>query len=182
MIRQIEQFIRRLVLVLAILSVTSISSVAQDRTEEYQLKAVLLSRLMSFITWPENVEGPSKFCVIGQNPFGSELEAVFADSQIEIEQLGNQYSFINECNAIFISDSEIRNFESVLDLVAEQPILTISDVPRFAISGGMINLTFENRRVRFRINKDEADAVDLKLSFQLLDLADIVQTRITRRQ
>ncbi len=166
---------------LTLLSVASVDLVAQDRTEEYQLKAVLLSRLMNFITWPDASEGPSRFCVIGQNPFGNELKTVFAESEIEIEQLGNQFSFVQDCDAVFISDSEIRNFESVLDLLADQPILTISDMPRFALSGGMINLRFENRRVRFRINKDEADAANLQLSFQLLDLADIVQTRTVRR-
>ena len=180
--RVIKQFIAGVAIIAALQPMFAVPSMAQDRSEEYQLKAVLLSRLMGFVTWPQLGEGdPITLCVAGQNPFDGQLDAAFNETNVTIEMIGNQYGVVDNCNVLFISDSEIRNFESILDLVADKPILTISDVPRFASSGGMINLTFDNRRVRFLINKEEADAVDVRLSFQLLSLADIVTTRPDRR-
>ncbi len=150
---------------------------AQDREEEYRLKALLLSRLVSFVTWPDaRAVAPLSLCIAGEDPFDGGLQAAFADYETVVHQFGSDYSGLDRCHLLFISDSEIRRLDEVLDLVANKPILTVSDVPRFASSGGMIYLTFDNRRVRFRINKEEADAVDVRLSFQLLSLADIVAT------
>lgn len=150
---------------------------AQDRAEEYELKALLLNRLMTFVTWPENIEMSNRyFCVAGSNPFGSALEIAFAQSDIAIRYLENPEQSIEPCIAMFIAESEIRNYREWLSLIDSQPILTVSDLPRFAENGGMINLTFENRRVRFRINNSEANLAKLNLSYQLLNLSVIVET------
>lgn len=182
MLRVIKQTILAMVLITALQSMFSVSVIAQDRSEEYQLKALLLSRLIGFITWPDlSDDAPITLCVVGQNPFEDQLQQAFDGSRVNIEQLGNQYDFMGSCNIVFVSDSETRNFESVLDRLQNTSTLTISDIPRFATAGGMINMNFENRRVGFLINKEEADNVEISLSFQLLSLAEIVTTRDDRK-
>lgn len=163
-------------LVLLCLSV-SVSIQAKDRSEEYQLKAVLLGRLLQFITWPEEL-GPAgtALCIIGDNPFGESLDRVFSEQETPLIYFSENTNQIEQCKAVFLSESELRLLPSWLERLQNRPILSISDIPRFAVSGGMINLTFENRRVRFRINKNAADASELNLSFQLLNLSDIVES------
>ncbi len=136
-----------------------------------------MSRLMRFVTWPDvGPERTRSLCVVGDNPFDGNLQSAFADSNFSVRQFQQDSADLENCDVLYISDSEIRNLGSVLERVEGRPILTVSDVPRFASNGGMIYLTFENRRVRFRINKTQADEVDVRLSFQLLSLADIVAT------
>lgn len=148
----------------------------QEDVDEYQVKAAVLGRLMSFVNWPESeVSEALKFCVVGNNPFASNL---FESSPIiiDVEQIAPTYEQLNQCQIVYISDSEIRNYDVILNTIKGESILSISDMPRFCLNGGMINLTFENRRVGFRINKNVADSANLNLSFQLLNLAEIVET------
>ena len=178
----IKQTLVSIMLICSLQQMFSMSAIAQDRSEEYQLKALLLSRLVSFVSWPDiSAEESITLCVVGVNPFGDRLQDAFSNSNVNIEHIGNQYDMLQSCDIVFVSDSEIRDFESILDRLDGTSTLTISDIPRFATAGGMINMTFENRRVGFLINKEEADAVDVRLSFQLLSLAEIVTTRADRR-
>jgi hypothetical protein len=52
--------------------------------------------------------------------------------------------------------------------------LTISDTPGFVQAGGIIELKLRAGRIRFDINQGAARQVGLKLSSQLLKLADEV--------
>ena len=163
---------------LMLLAGTNLPVTAQDRSEEYTLKAVMLNRLMGFVSWENrDLNSPRTLCVAGQNPFADQLHIAFNGSDISVEMIGNQLEVIDSCDVLYVAESEMRNVAAILSEVSGKPILTISDIPRFASSGGMINLTFANRRVRFLINKEEADSVGVRLSFKLLSLADIVTTR-----
>lgn len=182
MLKFIKIGVTAVVLIAVLQTMFATPVVAQDRSEEYQLKALLLSRLIGFVTWPMLADNaPLTLCVVGQNPFDDQLRQTFDGSRVKIEQLGNRYDLMGSCNIVFISDTEIRAFEPILDRLNGTGILTISDIPRFAAAGGMINMNFENRRVGFLINKAEADRVEINLSFQLLSLAEIVTTRDDRK-
>ena len=50
-------------------------------------------------------------------------------------------------------------------------ILTVSDLERFAASGGMIGFYEEDNKVRFEINLDAAQKRHLQISSHLLNLA-----------
>jgi hypothetical protein len=53
-------------------------------------------------------------------------------------------------------------------------VLTIGDVDQFAELGGMINLTTEDKRIRFEVNVQAIERAGLKAGSQLLRLARIV--------
>jgi hypothetical protein len=55
------------------------------------------------------------------------------------------------------------------------PTLTVSDLPDFAQSGGIVNFIVEDERMRFVINTDAADRARLRFSSKLLSLARIVK-------
>ncbi len=58
--------------------------------------------------------------------------------------------------------------------LAAERVLTISDNDAFCIDGGIVQLVLSGNRVRFRINQANAQAHGLKLSSQLLKMAEIV--------
>lgn len=79
-----------------------------------------------------------------------------------------------DCQVLFVAADEAERVESVLRNVAQLPVLTISDAPDFARAGGIIGLKLRDGRIRFDINQGAARKAGLKLSSQLLKLADEV--------
>jgi hypothetical protein len=61
--------------------------------------------------------------------------------------------------------------------VADKPVLTVSDIPNFAIAGGMIELSVVAGKLSFSVNRKVAESVGLSLSSKLLQLGNIVETR-----
>ena len=70
--------------------------------------------------------------------------------------------------------SESGSMGRILAAADGKPILTVSDLPDFALAGGMIGLKIVDNHVRFDINARIARKVGLQLSAQLLRLADLV--------
>jgi len=151
---------------------------AQDEPDEYRIKAAILSKLIDFVSWDDFNGEDIRYCVLGTDPFGNLLDDAFSEkSNISLVRVQNNIGQLEDCRVVFVSDSELRNYREILGQLASQSVLTISDISRFADNGGMINLTFANRRVRFRINQETAERVGINFNYQLLKLADIVSTR-----
>ena len=79
-----------------------------------------------------------------------------------------------ECHVLYIAEFEIQRIDEVLNNVRKFPVLTISDAPGFVQAGGIIGLKLRANRIRFDINQGAAHSAGLKLSSQLLKLADEV--------
>ena len=62
----------------------------------------------------------------------------------------------------------------MLQANARQPLLSVGDEPGFLERGGIIALKLSDGRVRFDINLATARETGLRLSSQLLQLADQV--------
>jgi hypothetical protein len=157
---------------------------------EYEVKAAFIYNLAKYIHWPEAstpaIKKPFVIGVIGKDPFGQALDnamrgqslqsrAVFVRRFSKVEDLA-------DCDVLFISSSEKNNLERIVEGLRKAPVLTISDMDQFAERGGMINLTTEEKRVRFEINVEAAERAGLKPSSHLLRLARIVGDSRTGRQ
>lgn len=146
---------------------------AQSASTEYQLKAALLRRFAQFVDWPpEAAARPTvDICVTGGNPFGSALELMVAD-----ETLGGRAFQVRDdaeaasCHVLFVASGPPAR-QSVLGQVANEPVLTVSDVGGFLQDGGIIELRMVGGRARFAINTAAAQRAGLTLSAQLLRLA-----------
>ncbi len=85
------------------------------QTSEYTIKAAFLERFTRFIEWPEEPavsDTTESFVlgVIGENPFGSILEQLYATQKIknkavEIHSISN-LDEISGCHLLFISKSK----------------------------------------------------------------------------
>lgn len=159
------------------------TATAQERgAGEYQVKAAMLYNLVKFVDWPQKSAGndlaPFKSCVIGKNPFGPALDSLNGKTVKGRKLLSVQLSRIDEisaCQMLFISGSEKRKLAEILETAHRHNVLTISDIERFAASGGMIGLVDIEGKVRLEANLDAVRQTDLKISSQLLKLARIVK-------
>ncbi|MCI0568383.1 MAG: YfiR family protein [Acidobacteria bacterium] len=169
-----------LTLVIAAWVLTWASATAAKSSEtagEYQVKAAFLYNFAKFVEWPDPASGPIRLCIVGDDPFGSNLEVTvrgktISGHPIEIRRM-NRGDNPRDCQIAFIRATE-REARSVLELLQGASTLTVGESPNFARDGGMINFVLEDKRVHFEINPGAAQRARLKISSRLLSLARIV--------
>jgi hypothetical protein len=155
----------------------------EARLSEYQVKAAFLYKFATYVRWPArsgpDADAPFVIGVIGKDPFGRELDAVMNGQSVRgravvVKRLAKPEEALR-CDVLFICSSERGALRKILGALNGAPVLTVGDMDRFAELGGMINLTTENNRIRFDINKRAIDRAGLKVASQLLSLARIVE-------
>jgi len=157
-------------------------SLAAVALTEYEVKAGFLYHVGWFVEWPANSvqDHASTFIigVLGTHPFGSALDDVMRGKAIhERPVVIKYYQRVEEAvssHVLFISASEEPRLPAILAVLETTPVLTISDLERFAERGGMIALRLVDRKVHFDINMDATERAGLKLSSQLLRLAKVI--------
>jgi hypothetical protein len=156
-----------------------------DQVGEYELKAAILYNLVKFVEWPPSAypdsHAPTVLCVLGQDPFGEALEmpgkAQNANGRpVSMRRLKNENG-IRDCQVLYISTSERKSIPQILSRLKESNVLTVGEMSQFALQGGIIQFTLEDKQVRFEINLDAASRMSLKISSRLLMLAHIVKDR-----
>jgi hypothetical protein len=172
-----------LVILILLGSMLSRGAAAQERVAgEYQVKAAMLYNMAKFVDWPNEKTGsdqtPFKICIIGRNPFGTALDPFLGNSirgrRLMISQVSRPEE-VGACQLLFVSYSERRNLAAILDTAGRRRVLTVSDIDRFAASGGMIGFVESEGRIRMEVNMEAVRNADLWISSQLLKLTRIVK-------
>jgi hypothetical protein len=171
---------RSIAVVLALASLAGLTTLdAQPRARDHEVKAVYLLNFGRFARWPATTAAAAgtsfSVCVIGRDPFGPTLDAV-----VEGEKIGGRRvvarrltpaSDLAGCHIVFIDASEQGQLGAILRRVDGRPTLTVSDMPRFAEGGGMIQFVLDGNRVRFAVNVTATERAGLMLSSELLRVA-----------
>jgi len=156
---------------------------------EYEVKAAFIYNFAKYVRWPEastsETGKPFVIGVIGRDPFGQALDDAIRGQSLQgravfVKRFG-KVEEVADCDILFISSSERNNLQRIIEVLHKAPVLTIGDMDRFAERGGMINLTTEEKRVRFEINVEAAERAGLRPGSQLLRLARIVGESRTGR-
>jgi hypothetical protein len=181
-------FLRRWLVALAILAlaISCRELPTPPAMDDYQRKTVFLSNFSQYTDWPAGVfAGPGAPLVIGilgADPFGANLEAAVRGRKVSFRPLRlqhfNRVDEIKTCQILFISASEIKRLPRVLQALKGRSILTVSDLPDFALRGGMIGLVNDGGQIQLQINFEVLRAARLTLSAKILRTAKIVSTLI----
>jgi len=150
---------------------------------EYDIKAAYLYTFGRFVEWPPR--GASRdaanfaICVLGVDPFGAALDATLAGATMRGKKVVGKRIVTPkdalDCHVLFISASEERQLDAIVRALDKTDILTVSDIPKFAERGGMIQFITAGQRVRFEINLAVAQDAGLSLSSDLLKVASAVR-------
>jgi len=167
-------------LVVAGLSVGSAS--AQTVADEYQVKAAYLLNFARFIEWPATDVPPSaplEIVVVGDDPFHGALEGVLLGKSANGHPIHLHHLHWNDPLAsyqiAFISASEEQHLPQILRYLGHSSVLTVSDIDRFALRGGVIEFVIVGKRVRFDINRTSAATAQLSISSKLLAVARAIR-------
>jgi hypothetical protein len=154
---------------------------AQTELDEYDVKAAYILNFARFVEWPPDVlaaSAPLTIAVVGNDPFRGSLENVLRGSSANGHAIRVRYLHWNDnlsqCQIIFISASEEPHLPQILRNLGNAGVLTVSDVDRFSLRGGVIEFLMVGNRVRFDINRTPAVAARLTISSRLLHVARAV--------
>jgi hypothetical protein len=84
---------------------------------------------------------------------------------------------LRQSHLVYFCGYDMSLIRSVLDQLRGTPVLTVSDVPRFAEGSGMLGFVLERNRIIFEANPKEIQNAGLVVSAKVLKLARVVETR-----
>lgn len=146
---------------------------ANDLTE-YRLKAAFVYNFALFTEWPSEVGSTLNLCIVGQDPFGKEIDelngkAAGARTIAVLRKAGNES--VAGCQLIFIAPSAMAGLPRILEAVRDKPVLTVADSPGAARLGVIVNMAVVQEKITFEANLRSARSARLNLSSKLLRLA-----------
>ena len=156
---------------------------AQDSEQDVSLlKAVFIYNFAKFTRWPENTSNDMQnsltLCSIGDDSLVSELDRLggrtIRGRPVRIDRQNAETIDPEKCHVLYVANSMRDNTQDVLEHLTDKPILTVSELPSFTQSGGMVELKRDKDKIRFIINLHVARKAGLKLSARLLNLATVV--------
>ncbi len=152
-----------------------------DAALEYKVKAAYLFNFTKYISWPTNsaqMTGPIVVGILGNDPFGDvldkALEGKTVDGRSFVVVRASRPEPIQSASVVFISRSMEPRLVEVLGAFNGKPVVTVSDIERFAPRGGAIGFVIVERYVRFEINRATAERANLKISAKMLKTASML--------
>jgi len=157
---------------------SSSSAFAGGALPEYLLKTGFLYNFAILTNWPPNALGDNfELCFIGGQDFGPALESL-RGKEINDRQVNFRYIDSTDeataCNMLFIAKREYLSISRLMQKIAMEPVMTVTDDENLANEGVTILLRPEEKRLVFEVYLDAAEKARLKFSSRLLRLSRTV--------
>ena len=128
-------------------------------SKEYQLKAAFLYNFTKFVEWPAasfaNETSPIVIGVLGENPFGDELERLVKDRKVSGREIVvKTISSVTEARAVhvlFITALSEKSTGADMARLHAPGVLTVGESTQVAASGAIINFTRTLSPVRVKL-------------------------------
>ena len=154
-----------------------------QQPSEYEVKAAYLYNFANFVEWPHTSTGDTSSTlnigILGIDPFGSAFKTIegkkIRGRTVAVHR-SRRLADLQDCQILFIGDSERVYLPRILDTLRERNVLTVGESEGFAEQGVIVDFYVIDNKVRFKINAEAGARSGLKLSSKLLKLAKIVRT------
>ena len=169
---------------IALLTLLSPPCFGQSKTAftPNDLEAAYLYNFGKFVQWPAapgTASQPFSICILGQDEFGSRLDDLVAKEDIAGRKIVTRRlasaDTAENCQIVFIGNSEDARLSKDLDALNKKPLLTVSSLPQFLDHGGMIQFILQDNHVRFAVNLAAAQTAGLSPGSELLKVAVYVK-------
>lgn len=152
-----------------------------DVSREARIQAVLILRIIKFVTWPADhlARGDAlHICTWGDSTTELALQNLqgqkIRDQEVKVRKLNAPLN-TRGCHVLYVSDSARDVTSSLLYESGSRTLLTISDMPDFNKRGGIINLIRQGNRMGFDVQLRYAREHGLLIGAPLLELAHVVE-------
>jgi YfiR/HmsC-like len=145
-----------------------------------QLKAAVVFNIIKFVEWPPGVLLSNDSLLLLGVPERDPLAEALASLDGKVVQgrplkvrKSAKIEDLKKCQVVVISEAGAA--ASLLNNFRGLPILTITDdLANFARSGGVINITEEDGKIKLQVNLGAATRSHLTINSQLLKLATVL--------
>jgi hypothetical protein len=149
---------------------------------EYQIKAGFFFNFTRFVEWPESAFAtPASAivaCVVGETPLTDFLIDAAAGKVVNGRAVSirrvKPSDDLRLCNLLFISAADQRRTAEILGSVKKINTLTVGETPGFAQSGGMINFSIQENKVKLELNLETTTRAGLKVNSKLIAVSHLV--------
>jgi hypothetical protein len=166
-----------LCLIIIVSAITATNKIYAADYQDNEVKAAFIYRLLYFIEWPAGSDQSQhiNICILGDNPFKNiqsdfEKKSV-SNKPIRLISINKKSILTSHCKILFISDSEKSDYKEILTTIKSLPILSVSDIIKFAKNDGMIGLTNFNNSIKLEINLKKLSESQFKIDPNLLEAA-----------
>lgn len=155
----------------------------KEEGAEYPVKLAFLYNFTKFVEWPagsfREPDGPLLICIVGHDPFSDILEGELrarnvGGHPVELRTF-KPNDQLSVCQIVFVPATERLQVDRIVRGLKGASTLTVGETEGFAMLGGIINLTVEDNKVHFEINRLAAERAGLKIGSKLLSIAKIVK-------
>jgi hypothetical protein len=168
-------------IVLMLLAVSASPRLGAQNASGADVKAAFLFNFAKFVDWPAAAlpaGQPLVVGVLGSNEIADSLARVAAGKLVGGHTIQVKRLVITDdpttVQVLFIDNSERARANEFVRRIGNSSVLSVSDVPRFLDSGGVIQLRTQDDRVRFDVDLQRAQDSRLVINSKLLALAAIV--------
>lgn len=147
------------------------------------MKAAFVFNFLKFVDWPtQALTRPDEsltIAIVGEGAVADAAAKFLQGKRVGSHPLAVRRMKVGEplssIHAVFVTGAEAHQPHPILTTAGNASVLTIGDDEHFAARGGVIAVFVHDRKVRFEVNTDAADARALRVSSRLLSLARLVR-------
>lgn len=148
---------------------------------EQEIKAGLLYNFLKYTEWPPAKAGSGSIvtCVFGDDPFNGYLQPMAGRTVNQREIIIRNIHEIHDadgCHLLFVNAVEKDRWPQLLKALAGKSVLTVSDFPGFADSGGMIEFGHKDSHISAELNLSAMNGAQLLVQNRLLKLVTPVHS------
>lgn len=153
---------------------------------EYTVKAAYLYNFAQFVDWPKSAfagdTSPLVIGVVGDDPFGDSLDDAVSGKTasghpLSVKRFGAfdaaHAAALAHCQMLFIAYSEKDHLRDILQALDGAKTLTVSEIDRFPMKGGMIQFDQVGDKITLDVNPSAAKHAGLSMRAQLLQVSKI---------
>lgn len=184
----LKRRLRLVFLSIFLMAVNNHAAIASSsELEERLFKAAFIYNFAKFTTWPEKKWNYSDdqltLCTIGYDKLTQVLKRLQGKKiRGRNLQINNQQDLdtTDQCHLLYIALSEKNNIQQLIESLGQRPILSISELDKFAESGGMVELQNHRGKTQLVINLDSIRESDLFISSRLLMMSKVIEQSATQ--
>lgn len=165
---------RRIAMMVVLPCLLAAAGGASDPGPEGRIKAAIVYSLARTVTWPdEPAAGPFVIAFAGADNDGPDFTTLSGKSVRGQDLEVVPWSAGAPSRIVFVAAAEAHGLDGILAALGAQPVLTVSEMDGFCSRGGMVQLVRDRQRLRLLVNRAAAEAAGLRLSSQLLKVAEL---------
>lgn len=170
---------RSAVSVAVLLLLTNALCQSPARLTEDEVEAGFIYNFTKYTEWPQATERDDNahfhLCVVGDGGVVEQLEKsvhgkIVANRNILVRHVGESAD-ITDCEALYVGRISRKIEDRLVSALVGQAILTIGSTPGYLRGTGIVTFVVEADRVRFDINAQLAEKVNIHFDSRILALA-----------